>query len=252
LLVAAMEREDWVAIDGMLRQLQVAFMGVKYARVPIVAAPHGYTLGAGCEISLHCAAIQAAPELRIGLPELHIGLVPAGGGIKELLARAMAAWDGVSDPFARVEGVFNLLVSPQNSDNAQEARKMGYLREGDAIGRNADRQLYEAKQKVLALANAGYAPPVEESIWVMGEEALARLRLRIHERFRAGLFTEHDRKVADRYAWILSGGGLPAGQAVSEWYLLRLEREGLIALGHERAAQERIRHLLATGKPLKN
>jgi 3-hydroxyacyl-CoA dehydrogenase len=248
-----MAAQDWSGLDALLREIQHAFLRLKYAHVPVVAAPYGYTLGAGCECCLHCAALQAAPELTMGLPELNVGVLPAGGGTKELLARAMAHWNNASsDPFPLVERVFDTIVAAQSSTSAEMARRMGFLRPTDQVSRNADRQLYEAKQRALALAADGYTPPQRAEIRVGGPENLARLRFKLHEQWRAGRISEHDRRVADRIAWVLSGGDLAYPQPVTEEYLLRLEREAFVALVHEEKTAERMRHILATGKPLKN
>lgn len=252
LLIAGIDAQDWQRLDTLMRDVQMAFTALKYAPIPIVAAPHGYTLGGGCECALHCAALQAAPELVMGLPEAGVGLVPTGGGMKELLARAMADWKPGEDAFPRIERAFDLLALPNNSLNAHHARQMGLLRSVDGISRNADRQLYQAKERAWELANAGYAPPVEQNIWIMGEETLARLRFKIHQWWRSGLFTDHDRFIADQIAYVLSGGNLPYPQQVRESYLLDLEREAFLYLAHEPKTAERIRHILATGKPLKN
>ncbi|HZT41966.1 MAG TPA: 3-hydroxyacyl-CoA dehydrogenase/enoyl-CoA hydratase family protein [Chthonomonadaceae bacterium] len=248
----AIAASDWKGIDTMLRDLQDAFMGLKYASVPVVAAPHGYTLGGGCECVLHCYAVQAAAELFLGLPETSVGILPAGGGTTEMLARAMDVAAGDTDPFPHVEHVFDLIVSAKFSGSADEARKMGYLRETDGISINADRLLYEAKQRALGLANAGYTPPVKNSVWVLGEETMARLRLKIHWQHRSGAMTDHDRVIAEQVAFVLSGGNLPYAQAVGEDHLLQLEREAFIALCKEPKSVERMRHTLETGKPLKN
>ncbi len=252
LFLETMAAEDWGRLDALLHDVQYAFLGLKYAKMPVVAAVHGYTLGAGCEGALHCAALQAAPELYMGLPELNVGVIPGGGGTKEMLARAMADWDGSGDPFPRVEQAFDLIAFPKNSSSAEEARKRGLLRPTDGISRNPDRLLFEARARALGLANAGYAPTVKETIWVGGEETLARLRLKIHWQFRAGAISAHDRLIMDKLAFVLSGGNLPYAQEVSEDYLLQLEREVFVALAHEPKTAERMRHVLATGKPLKN
>lgn len=250
-LLDAAEAGQWDALEAMMREVQATFMALKGATVPVVAAPHGYTLGAGCECALHCVSIQAAPELVMGLPELNAGVVPTGGGVKEMLARAMQAWDDVSDPFPLVEQVFRLLVPPRNSSSAAEAQKMGFLRASDGLSRNADRLLYEAKQRALALANAGYRPPVQQNIRVLGADGLARLRMNLHGQFRSGVLTEHDHRIADRIANILTGG-LPYAREVSEAWLLHLEREAFLSLIGEPKSRERMRHLLETGKPLRN
>jgi len=252
LFVEAIEAHNWQRLDTLLRDIQFAFMRLKYAKVPVVGAPFGYTLGAGCECSLHCAALQAAPELVMGLPELDVGVIPAGGGTKELLTRAMRAWDGTSDALVPILPVFDLITAARNSGSAEQARQMGLLRERDRISRNADRQLYEAKQFVLSIAGTSYQAPAKDKVWITGPDGLARLRVLLHGRFRAGQISEHDRLIADRIAWILSGGDLPAAQYVTEEYLLRLEREAFVRLAHEEKSVDRMRHVLATGKPLKN
>jgi 3-hydroxyacyl-CoA dehydrogenase len=188
----------------------------------------------------------------MGLPEMSVGVVPAGGGTKEMLARAMEDADPTGDVFPHVERAFIALTATPNSTSAEEARKNGFLRPGDAVSRNADRRLYEAKHRALALANAGYTPPVQKGVWVLGEEGLARLRMPLHWAYRSGALSEHDRRIADRIAYVLSGGGLPFAQEVTEDYLLRLEREVFIELAHEPKTAERMRHILVTGKPLKN
>ncbi len=252
LFLEARAAGDWPRLDALLRDIQFVFLRLKYACVPVVAAPYGYTLGAGCECSLHCARLQAAPELVMGLPEANVGVIPAGGGTKELLARAMQAWDGTSDALPRVEPVFERLVAPRNSGSAEQARQMGFLRAGDRISRNADRLLYDAKRMALELANAGYQPPPEDMVWIIGADGLARLRVKIHGLLRAGQISAHDHLIADRIAWILCGGDIPAPQRVSESYLLRLERAAFIRLMQEEKSADRMRHVLATGKPMKN
>ncbi|HLK56190.1 MAG TPA: 3-hydroxyacyl-CoA dehydrogenase/enoyl-CoA hydratase family protein [Chthonomonadaceae bacterium] len=242
---------NWNAIETEMEAIQAAFRGLKYAKIPVVAAPFGYTLGAGCECALHSTTIQASPELTMGLPETTVGLLPTGGGVTEVLTRSMAGWDGISDAFPRVERAFDLIVTKGNAGSGAEAQKMGLLRETDSISRNADRLLYDAKQKALALANAGYRPPVQRSIWVLGEEALARLRMPIHWHYRSGAISAHDRLIADKIASILSGEVLHA-QEVREEALLRLERSHFMELIREPKTQERMRAVLETGKPLKN
>ena len=252
LLVEAAVAEDWSSIDAMLRQVQSAFLGLKFSTVPVVAAVRGYTLGAGCECALHCAAIQSCPELAMGLPELSAGLVPGGGGVTELLARARGDWDGAGDPMPAIERAFRQIVLEPNSGSAVEARKLGLLRAADSISRNADRQLYDAKQKALALASAGYRAPKRSGIQVFGIRVLEEVRGVIAELLASGAFSEHDALIADRVALILSGGEGAAEVELSEEQLLALEREALIALAHEPKTIARMKALLETGKPLRN
>ncbi len=247
LFLQGAEKGDWAGLDQQLREVQQAFLGLKYARVPVVAAPRGYTLGAGCECVLHCAAVVAAPELRIGLPEFHVGVLPAGGGTKEMLARAMQAGDG----YSHVERVFDRLTQPRRSASAEEAQRTGFLRPSDIIERNGDRLLSAAKQRALELAN-DYQPPLLWDIPVGGAEILARLRLRIEEQRQAGTWTDYDAVIADRVAWVVSGGDLTAPAVVSEQDLLDLERAAFVELMRRPETAARMRQILATGKPLRN
>jgi 3-hydroxyacyl-CoA dehydrogenase len=248
LFLEARAAGDWLAIDGMLHDCQYAFMRLKYAKIPVVGAPHGYTLGAGCECSLHCHALQAAPELYMGLPEANVGVVPAGGGTTEMLVRAMSVWDGERDPFDMVVPVFDLLAFPRNSTSAEDARRLGFLRSTDRVSHNADRQLYEAKQLAVELA-ARYSTPERPRVHVTGEEGHARLHARIDEKRAAGAITEYDAFMADAIARILSGS---SAREVDEDDLLRLEREVFIEVVREEKSGQRLEHVLATGKPLRN
>lgn len=248
LFLGARAAGDWDAIDSMLRDCQYAFMGLKYAKVPVVAAPHGYTLGAGCECALHCHAVQAAPELSMGLPESNVGVVPAGGGTKEMLVRAMSA-DAPAGDFDRVREVFERLAFPRHSTSAEDARRLGFLRLTDRVSRNADRQLFEAKRLAIQLA-VSYAPPIRANVRVLGDEVRARLRSIAREKREAGVISEYDAVMAGHIADILSGGR-GAGE-VDEDHLLTLEREAFIdAVRHPKSA-ERLDHVLATGRPLRN
>jgi len=224
----------------------------------VVAAPQGMALGGGCEISLHAARIHAAAEAYIGLVESGIGLVPAGGGTKEMLIRANEhAADGEGlDLFHALKPIFENIAMAKVSTSGEEARELGYLRAADPVAINGDRHLADAKQTALALVRAGYhpaAPPSSEpSIRVLGEEFLASAKLTIHTLLRGEYISEYDAAVARKLANILAGGALSAPQLVSEQYVLELEREAFVSLCGERKTQERIAHTLKTGKPLRN
>lgn len=253
LLLDAAHREDWAAIASSMERVQLTFQAIKYAPIPTVAAVHGYCLGGGCECALHCTRIQASPETMLGLPELLAGLVPSGGGIKELLHRAMQGWTAQEDLLPRVGPLFEqLALAPRNAYNAWDARQMGMLRPEDRISRNADSRLYEAKQFALALANAAFTPCVDQDVWVGGASLLAQLQMQLNDAHRAGKLSDYDRTVAAHIAVILCGGSLPYAQWVKEAYLLRLEREALTELAHDPLTLARMESLLATGKPLKN
>jgi 3-hydroxyacyl-CoA dehydrogenase len=252
LLLDAATAEGWAAIDSMLLDVQSTFQAIKYSAIPVVAAVRGYTLGAGCECALHCAAVQAGPELTMGLPEVSAGLLPGGGGIKELLSRAQSAGDGSSAPAASLERAFRLIAFGRTSGNAHEARKLGLLRETDTISRNMDRLLYDAKSRALSLAAAGYAPPARDGIVVPDAAAITHMQEIIAQEAEAGLLSEHDRLIAGKVAYVMAGGSKPGPRTITEDDLLALEREALIALAHDPLTQARMKALLDTGKPLKN
>jgi 3-hydroxyacyl-CoA dehydrogenase len=253
LLVSAQEGE-WDDIHLAVRQFQRATMAIKYAPRPVVAAPHGMALGGGCEISLHAARIHAAAEAYLGLVEAGVGLIPGGGGIKEMLIRANEHAAGAEslDLLHALKPIFENLAMAKVSTSGEEARSLGYLRPADLIAMNRDRLVADAKQTALAMVRAGYHPPAPPEIRVLGEEFLAAAKLAIHLLVRGAYASEYDAVVAKKLAYVLAGGAITAPQTVPEQYLLDLEREAFVSLCGERKTQERIAHTLKTGKPLRN
>ncbi len=256
LLARMVEEHDWKGIDGAMAAFQSTTLSLKYARVPVVSLAYGYTLGGGCEIMLHAAAVQAAFESSIGLPEANAGLIPVGGGIAEMLVRAMAEVPPgtvleANDPFPFVRPVWDNLRLARFSGSADEAVELGYLRPGDAITRHPDHLLFEAKQRALALAT-DYRPPQPSRVPVMGEEGLARFRWEIHLLRRADQITDHDARIAERAAYVLCGGEVLPRTKVDEEYLRDLEREAFLSLAGTPETLARIKHLVSTGKPLRN
>jgi 3-hydroxyacyl-CoA dehydrogenase len=253
LLVTAQEGE-WDDIHLAVRQFQRVNMAIKYAPRPVVIAPQGMALGGGCEISLHAARIHAAAEAYIGLVEAGVGLIPAGGGSKEMLIRAgeRAAGGEDLDLFHALKPVFENIAMAKVATSGEEARTLGYLRPSDLIAINRDRLVADAKQTALAMVRAGYHPPAPPEIRVLGEGFLAAAKLAIHMMVRGEYASEHDAVVARKLGWILAGGNITAPQTVSEQYILDLEREAFVSLCGERKTQERIAHTLKTGKPLRN
>jgi 3-hydroxyacyl-CoA dehydrogenase len=251
-LVTAQEGE-WDDIHMAVRQFQRCNMAIKYARGPVVAAPQGMALGGGCEISLHSARIHAAAEAYIGLVETGVGLIPGGGGTKEMLIRANEHSAGGEDLdlFHALKPVFENIAMAKVSTSGEEARSLGYLRPSD-LAMNRDRQVTDAKETALAMVRAGYHPPAPAEVRVLGEEFLAGAKLAIHMLVRGEFATEHDAVVARKVAYVLAGGSITAPQTVSEQYILDLEREAFVSLCGERKTQERIAHTLKTGKPLRN
>jgi 3-hydroxyacyl-CoA dehydrogenase len=257
LLVAAQEQE-WDDIHDAVRRFQNANLALKHAPKPAVVAPQGMALGGGCEICLHGARIQAAAESYMGLVETGVGLIPAGGGSKEMIIRANEHAAGAEslDLFHAFKPVFETIAMAKVSTSAEDARGLGFLRPADFVSMNADRLVADAKAAALALVHEDYrpvlAPPNEPSIRVLGEELNAGAKLAIHMMLRGEYISEYDAHVARKLANVLAGGPLTESQLVSEQYLLDLERETFVSLCGERKTQERIAHTLKTGKPLRN
>jgi 3-hydroxyacyl-CoA dehydrogenase len=261
LVMMAVQEQEWDDIQMMVRAFQNVNMALKYAPKPVVAAPQGMALGGGCEISIHAARVHAAAELYMGLVEVGVGLIPAGGGTKEMVVRANeAAGVGTGggspekdlDLFHAMKPVFENIATAKVSMSAEEARGLGYLRATDPIAMNRERLIGDAKQTALGLVRAGYRPPTPREVRVLGESFLAAAKLAVHMMVRGEFASEYDAHVAKKLGWILAGGNLSAAQTVSEQYLLDLEREAFVSLCGERKTIERISHTLKTGKPLRN
>jgi 3-hydroxyacyl-CoA dehydrogenase len=252
-LVAAQEQE-WDEIHMAVKQFQRVNMAIKYATRPVVVAPQGMALGGGCEISLHGARIHAAAESYIGLVEAGVGLIPGGGGTKEMMIRANehAATAETMDLFHAIKPVFEAIAMAKVSTSAEEARSLGFLRPQDLIAMNRDRQVADAKATALSMIRAGYHAPAPAEIRVLGEEFLAGAKIAIHMMVRGEYASEYDAVVGRKLAYVLAGGSVTAAQTVSEQYVLDLEREAFVSLCGERKTQERIAHTLKTGKPLRN
>ncbi len=253
LLLLEAQEGNWDEIDLMVRAFQGATGALRHARVPVVVAPAGLALGGGCEVVLHADRVQAAAESYIGLVEVGVGLIPAGGGTKEMLARAVELLAPQADLLPATQRVFETIGFAKVSTSADDARAIGYLRQVDAISMNRDRLLWEAKQHALARAREGYRPARPRmAIRVGGEGVRAALMLGVHLAWRAARITDHDALIGRTLAGVLSGGALPHAAAVSEQHLLDLEREAFVSLCGERKTLERIQHTLKTGKPLRN
>ena len=260
-LVGAQEQE-WDELHMAVKQFQNVNLAIKYAPKPVVAAPQGMALGGGCEVGLHAAKIHAAAEAYIGLVEVGVGLIPGGGGTKEMLIRANenAASGDDLDLFHTLRPVFENIATAKVGTSAEECRELGYLRRNDSYSMNRDRLVADAKQTALALARGGWKPAASSwqegaqstQIKVLGESFLAAAKMAIHLMVRGGYASDYDAHVARQLANILAGGALSAPQLVSEQYVLDLEREAFVSLCGEKKTQERIAHTLKTGKPLRN
>jgi 3-hydroxyacyl-CoA dehydrogenase len=254
LLLLEAQEGNWDEIDLMIRGFQSATQALRFADVPVVAAPSGMTLGGGCEIAIHGDRIQAAAETYMGQVEVGVGLIPAGGGTKEMLARAVEDLPpNHPDLLPYVQRVFELLGFGTVSTSAAHARQLGFLDEADGITMNRDRLIADAKACALERVREGYQRPVPRTaIPVGGETILAALKLGVHLARRGGRISDHDAVVGRALANILAGGALPHQTTVNEQYLLDLEREAFLKLCGEQKTLERIRHTLTTGKPLRN
>jgi 3-hydroxyacyl-CoA dehydrogenase len=252
LLAGAAQAKQWADVDRMVREFQAATMALKMSPVPVVVAPGGLAIGGGCEICLHGDRVQAAAETYMGLVEVGVGLIPAGGGTKEMLLRAMDA-AAPAERARATQRVFETIGFGKTSASGPDAKGLGYLRDVDGITMNRERLLADAKAVALARVRMGYQPPaMRTEIPVGGADAFATLSLGVHLALRAGRITEHDALVGRLLAWILTGGSIPHATTVSEAYLLDLEREAFLKLCGERKTLERIAYTLKTGKPLRN
>jgi 3-hydroxyacyl-CoA dehydrogenase len=252
LLLLEAQEGNWDEIDLMVRTFQAATMSLKHADVPVVVAPAGQTLGGACEMTLHASRVQAAAESYMGLVEVGVGLVPAGGGTKEMLARATEGLAPGADLLPPLQRVFETIGFAKASTSAAQARELGFLRDGDAISMNRDRLLEDAKASALLLARDFTPAQPRAAVRVGGEAVMATLKLGVHLAWRAGRISDHDALIGRKLAWILAGGDLKHPGALSEQQLLDLEREAFLSLCGERKTLDRIAHTLKTGKALRN
>jgi 3-hydroxyacyl-CoA dehydrogenase len=266
LLMLAQEGE-WHEVDGVINRFQQMTAMIKFCPRPVVVAPFGMTLGGGAEICLHATRRKPHAETYIGLVEAGVGLIPAGGGTKEMLLRAIDSAIALTPPDPRdppskfaqsaemaaaLKRVFELIAMAKVSTSASEARTMGFFAPSDRITVNRERLLLDAKMQAQTLAQSGYMPPQSRAIVAPGASALALMEAAVFLMGEAGYASEHDQKVARWIAYVLAGGRVTAGSALTEQYVLDLEREAFLSLCGERKTQERIAFTLKTGKPLRN
>ncbi len=240
----------WEQLDLGIRGGQGALSGLKYAPFPVVGASHGMCLGGGCEILLHCDAVQAHAETYMGLVEVGVGIVPGWGGCKELLLRKTAARTA-GGPMPPVQEAFETIGLARVSRSAAEARELGFLRPTDAITMNRDRLLGDARRRALELVD-GYAPPAPQQLVLPGPAGAAALRLAVHGLALTGQASPHDVVVTGHLARVLSGGEADPTSPVSEQAVLDLEREAIVALARTEGTLDRMEHMLMNGKPLRN
>ncbi len=244
----------WGELTGMISKLQEVLQRAKYSARPVVTAPRGLALGGGCEVGMQGSATVAAAELYMGLVEVGVGLIPAGGGCKEMLARALGdVVEGTEyDPNPFVQAVFKNMALAKVSMSGEEARAMGYLRPTDRLVLDPDALIHEAKRTALGLAMAGYKPPRKRRFKLPGSSGRAAIELFLYQMHEGGYATDHDVTVSKKLAWVLTGGDVPAGTWLGEDQILDLEREAFLSLCGMEKTQERIQHMLMKGKPLRN
>ncbi|MBN9655465.1 enoyl-CoA hydratase/isomerase family protein [Halobacillus sp. GSS1] len=251
-----MEAQDYnfFEIEMVVKSFQDSMMKMKYSDKPVVAAPFGMTLGGGAEVCLPADAIQASQETYMGLVEAGVGLIPGGGGNKELYMKHLRNIPkGIDFDLQKVaNSVFEKIAMAKVSTSGEEAKENGFLDQQDAISVNGDHLLHDAKQKVLGLARSGYQAPKRTKIPVVGEQGYATMLLGAKSLALSGYASEHDLKIAEKLAFVLSGGKLKEGTLVDEQYLLDLEREAFLSLVGEPKSQARMQHMLMKGKPLRN
>ncbi len=265
LLLMSVQEEEWDDVDLAIRQFQGMTQAIKFSPKPVVSAPFGLCLGGGTEISLHAPARQPHAELYTGLVEIGVGLLPGGGGCKEMLLRAIdqaTAARGKSSPEALAGSVemmeamkkaFETIATAKVATSAHEARGYGFLSDSDRITMNRERVLSDAKARALELVRAGYEPPVPRAdIPAPGESLLAALKMGVYLMRQGDYITDYEVKLGGKIAEVLCGGNVTPGTTVSEQYILDLEREGFKSLCGERKTQERIQYTLKTGKTLRN
>jgi len=246
---------EWQKIDALIRELQKSTLALRYNSKPVVTAPFGYVLGGGCEVAMAGQRIVAHAEAYVGLVEMGIGLIPAGGGCKEMLRRVVSPTMQTAgmDVLPLLQRVFETIALAQVATSAEEARQKGFFGAADRVVMNRDHLIAEAKRTVLDMVAQDHRPlPGGKIIYAAGERALAAFRVAVYTMKQGGYISEYDAKVAEKLAFVLCGGGITAPTWVSEQYILDLEREAFLSLCGEEKTRDRIWHFLNTGKPLRN
>ncbi|MCA9583601.1 MAG: enoyl-CoA hydratase/isomerase family protein, partial [Myxococcales bacterium] len=254
MIVMAANQKQWEQIRQVIHGFQTASQRMKYARIPVVAAPYGMTLGGGLEVCLGTDAVQASAETYAGLVEVGVGVIPGGAGNMNLLWRAL---EGIPEGAQLntqeyVTQVFKNIALAKVATSAVEAQQFGYFRRGDGVSFDRARQLTEAKARALGLAHAGYHPPIPRSHRLTGESGIATLEMMVDTLVAGGYATEHDGLIARKLAVVLCGGAGGAAREVTEEEVLELEAEAFISLCGEPKSIERMQHMLMNNKPLRN
>lgn len=255
LMLLLMEAQDgeWDEVESIIRLFQNAMMELKQLEKPVVAAPHRMTLGGGVEACMPADQIIFCAETYYGLVEVGVGLIPAGGGCKELALRASQL---ITDPEADLQPfinkVFETIGMGKVSSSGHDVKRLGYMRSHDTVVLNPDHRIYEAKQAVMRMEQAGYTPQTSQTIRVVGDTGKAVMQIGAYNMRQGGFISEHDQLIAGKLAHVLAGGNVSAGAEVSEQYMLDLEREAFLSLCGEPKTQQRMQYMLSKGTPLRN
>ncbi len=246
--------QEYDKLNLAIKTFQDTSMLIRYSTIPVVVAPHGFTFGGGCEFTLHADAVQCAAETYMGLVELGVGLIPGGGGTKEMALRASDSYYEGDIELPRLKEYFLNIGQAKVSTSGQEAFELGYLRKGiDYISVNTEKLIQDAKEKVILLDNLGYTKPIKRTnIKVLGNQALGMFLVGADSFKEGDYITEHEKLMSEKLAHVLCGGNLSSPTYVSEQYLLDLEREAFLSLCGEAKTLERIKYMLEKGKPLRN
>jgi len=250
----ALKSGEFGKVKEAVENFQRVAVGLRYQPFPVIGAVSGRCFGGGVEFMMHCDKVVAHHEFYCGLVELGVGLIPAGGGTKELLLRAMnkVNEDEDADPLPYLKDAFKTIGMAKVSDGAPKAKKLGYLRDTDMIVMHRDLLLATAKQQARTMADAGYRPPAEPKIKLMGQTGKSVLDVTLYIMTEAKWASPYDKVLAGKVAEIMTGGDLSEPQEVPESYVLKLEREAILECFHDERTHKRMEHMLKTGKPLRN
>jgi 3-hydroxyacyl-CoA dehydrogenase len=246
--------QEYEELNMAIKYFQDTMMRCRYSSIPVIVAPHGMTLGGGCEMTMHADRVVAAAESYIGLVEFGVGVIPGGGGSKEMALRASDLFHKNDVELNTLQDYFLAIAMAKVATSAYEAFDTGILQKGkDIVVVNKQLQFAEAKKQALLLAERGYIQPIQRNdIKVLGKQALGMFYVGTDQMKEGNYISEHDKKIANKLAYVMAGGDLSEPTLVSERYLLDLEREAFLSLCTERKTLERIQHMLTTGKPLRN
>lgn len=251
-VLTAARKENWDLLERAIRNFQAVVLGLRYHPFPVVAAVSGRVFGGGVEMMMHCDRVIAHYELYCGLVEFGVGLIPAGGGTKEMLLRSMSRLAADADPLPFLKEAFTTIGMATVSESATHARKLGFLRPEDSVVMNRDLLLTAAQKVARSLVDRGYHPPARPKIRVTGQTGYSALRIMLYNLQEAGRISPYDARLGERTAWVMSGGNVSEPQDVEEKTLLELEVNAIMELLREEKTQQRIHQMLKTGKPLRN